>query len=239
MVAGRRAVPNLGRFRGALPCEGPAGSDGARRRYASLPVTEEAPKQSAAASAAEKVRAIVEAAESSAAELEAEARADAAHIRAEAQGEADSRLTRAREVAARLAERAGELERQVADIRASIASLAKDLEELRGEAEPAANAALREGEPVASVATEDEEAGVDETIAAAEAAAAREPEDAEELAEEPVTQPASGEGARVIALNMALRGTPRDETARYLAENFELDDPDALLDDVYSQAGGG
>jgi hypothetical protein len=37
---------------------------------------------------------------------------------------------------------------------------------------------------------------------------------------------------------MALRGTPRDETARYLAENFELDDPDALLDDVYARAGG-
>jgi ABC-type transporter Mla subunit MlaD len=198
-------------------------------------VTEEAPKQSAAASTAEKVRAILEAAERSAAELEAEARADAARIRAEAQGEVDSRLTRAREVAARLAERAGKLEQQVADVRASIASLAKDLEELRGEAEPAANAALREGEPVASVTTVDEEAGVDETIAAAEAAAAREPEDAEEA----VTQPPSGEGARVIALNMALRGAPRDETARYLAENFELDDPDALLDDVYARAGGG
>ena len=45
------------------------------------------------------------------------------------------------------------------------------------------------------------------------------------------------EGARLIALNMALNGTPREETARYLAENFELDDADALLDDVYSRAG--
>ena len=48
----------------------------------------------------------------------------------------------------------------------------------------------------------------------------------------------SGEGARLIALNMALSGTPREETARYLAENFELDDPDALLDEVYARAGG-
>jgi hypothetical protein len=37
---------------------------------------------------------------------------------------------------------------------------------------------------------------------------------------------------------MALGGTPREQTARYLAENFELEDPDALLDDVYSRAGG-
>jgi DivIVA domain-containing protein len=44
-------------------------------------------------------------------------------------------------------------------------------------------------------------------------------------------------GARLIALNMALGGTPREETARYLAEHFELADLDGLLDDVYSRAG--
>jgi hypothetical protein len=204
-------------------------------------VTEEAPKQSAAASTAEKVRAILEAAERSAAELEAEAREHAARIRAEAEHEADSRLTRAREVAAHLAERAGDLEGQVADIRASIASLSRELEDLRGAAapsaaaaeEPAADASLRESEPVASVTTEDEETDLDETIAAAEVAAARGPQ-----AVEAADAPGRGEGARVIALNMALRGTPRDETARYLAENFELDDPDSLLDDVYARAGG-
>jgi DivIVA domain-containing protein len=46
------------------------------------------------------------------------------------------------------------------------------------------------------------------------------------------------EGARLIALNMALNGTPRDETARYLSDNFELDDQDALLDEVYARVGG-
>jgi predicted nucleic acid-binding Zn-ribbon protein len=195
-------------------------------------VTEEPRTQSAAATAAEKVRAIVEAAERSAAELEAAAREDAARIRAEAEREAearasasDSRVTRAREVAARLAERAGELERQVAAIRASIESLGKDLEELRGEP-----TATRESRPVASIAPAEEPGDVDEKIAVAEASAAREPEIAD--------TEGSGEGARLIALNMALSGTPRDETARYLAENFELDDPDALFDDVYSRAGG-
>jgi DivIVA domain-containing protein len=46
------------------------------------------------------------------------------------------------------------------------------------------------------------------------------------------------EGARLIALNMALNGTPREETARYLNENFDLDDPEAILEEVYARAGG-
>jgi hypothetical protein len=33
---------------------------------------------------------------------------------------------------------------------------------------------------------------------------------------------------------MALNGTPRDETDRYLAENFELSDRVQLLDEVYA-----
>jgi hypothetical protein len=33
---------------------------------------------------------------------------------------------------------------------------------------------------------------------------------------------------------MALNGTPRDETDRYLAENFELSDRHGLLDEVYA-----
>jgi hypothetical protein len=46
------------------------------------------------------------------------------------------------------------------------------------------------------------------------------------------------EGARLIALNMALNGTSRDETERYLAENFDLSDRQALLDEVYSSVEG-
>jgi DivIVA domain-containing protein len=44
------------------------------------------------------------------------------------------------------------------------------------------------------------------------------------------------EGARLIALNMALNGTPRDETEQYLADNFNLDDHQAILDEVYRSA---
>ncbi len=39
----------------------------------------------------------------------------------------------------------------------------------------------------------------------------------------------------MIALNMALNGSAREETARYLSENFELDDPEGLLDEVYAR----
>ena len=46
------------------------------------------------------------------------------------------------------------------------------------------------------------------------------------------------EGARLIALNMALNGTPRDEVDRYLAENFELSDRAGLIEEVYSSVEG-
>lgn len=86
-----------------------------------------------------------------------------------------------------------------------------------------------------------------------EAIADDEPAEAEAPAEEPELQaaisnpqspapqgaPGAGpEGARLVALNMALNGTPREEAARYLADNFQLEDQEAILDDVYSRIGG-
>ena len=73
---------------------------------------------------------------------------------------------------------------------------------------------------------------------AAAAAAEPAPEAVEPSPDEPpALAPESDEaGARLIALNMALGGTPREDTARYLAEHYALADPEALLDDVYSRA---
>ena len=59
----------------------------------------------------------------------------------------------------------------------------------------------------------------------------------DELEQGDEDRPADEEGARLIALNMALNGTPRSETEQYLEENFDLPDPEGLLDDVYAQAG--
>jgi DNA repair exonuclease SbcCD ATPase subunit len=187
-------------------------------------------KQSAAASAAEKVRAMLEAAEQSAAAL-----------RAEAAEEIDAQLERAHTVAARLSERADQIERSLqalADsVRDELSALKADLEELRavgeGVGESRAAAAPVAEEPAAALAEEPAAALAEEPAAAL----------AEEPALEPAEEPAPAgephgdghEGARVIALNMALSGSPRDETARYLSENFELDDPEALLDEVYAR----
>jgi hypothetical protein len=183
------------------------------------------------AAAAQQVQAILEAAEESAERIRADAEADAAETR---------------EAAARLTERADELERRLDElaegVRTAVAGLKDELAALRrAAAEP-------EAEPEADA--ED----VDPTIAEAEAVAAREPDvadageeaavtpgdDGDATAESPtgVEAPAAPEGARVLALKMALDGTPRDETARYLRENFDLADPEVLLDEVYAKAGG-
>jgi hypothetical protein len=46
------------------------------------------------------------------------------------------------------------------------------------------------------------------------------------------------DGARLIALNMALNGESRAETERYLAENFQLPDRLKLVDEVYAAIEG-
>jgi TolA-binding protein len=142
-----------------------------------------------------------------------------------AERETEAQLRRVQQAADGLASRAdeieGELDRLAQGVRDAIRELREDLKALRGGEEGAP-------EPVTGGAA---------------VAHAEPPEDVKPAAEreEPTEvqpAPAGNEGARVIALNMALSGSSRDETAAYLAENFELDDPEALLDDVYSRAGG-
>jgi hypothetical protein len=98
------------------------------------------------------------------------------------------------------------------------------------EAEPAA----AEPEPVAEVQPEAASPPASEVDASAPEASAP---DAEAPAPEPKRPTSIPEGARLVALNMALSGAPRDETDRYLRENYELDDPGPLLDDVYAKVG--
>lgn len=45
------------------------------------------------------------------------------------------------------------------------------------------------------------------------------------------------DGARLVALNMALAGEPREAADRYLAERFDIPDRGRLLDEVYAAAG--
>jgi hypothetical protein len=142
-----------------------------------------------------------------------------------AERETEVQLRRMQEAADGLAGRADEIERELdrmaEGVRAAIRELRRDLEELRTGADAAP-------EPVTGGAA---------------VAHAEPPEDIKSAVEREQTtevQPAAGgnEGARVIALNMALSGSSRAQTAAYLAENFELDDPETLLDEVYARAGG-
>jgi DivIVA domain-containing protein len=65
-----------------------------------------------------------------------------------------------------------------------------------------------------------------------------EPPASSATAPSPATAPPDGpedpEGARLIALNMALDRKPREETERYLAENFRLSDLRGLVEEVYA-----
>ncbi|MBN1530209.1 MAG: hypothetical protein JW895_14205 [Thermoleophilaceae bacterium] len=65
------------------------------------------------------------------------------------------------------------------------------------------------------------------------------PEPEPEPEPEPAPEPAAPGGAdapRLIALNMVLNGSSREEVARYLDENFDLEDPGELLDEVWERA---
>lgn len=93
-------------------------------------------------------------------------------------------------------------------------------------AEPRAASAA---EPEAAAETIDEESGLDETAPQVRRSASS--------AERRDTS-GDVEGARLIALNMALNGQSRDETDTYLRETFDLDDRDGLLDEVYATVAG-
>ncbi len=86
---------------------------------------------------------------------------------------------------------------------------------------------------------------VDEPVAAAPAPPAAEDEPPAAVSPPEPPDPAERrrddgdvEGARLIALNMALNGQSREETDTYLRDNFDLDDRDALLDEVYANVEG-
>jgi DivIVA domain-containing protein len=177
-----------------------------------------APASSLSAGTSEQVRGILEAAERSASELRDDAgKRASAHVATVAEA-ADGMLSR-------LDELQGELSRLMHALRSSGERLAGGLAELQERV--GGGAAPDPGRPPAPV----------EDFAAA--APEPEPEPASEPAPAPRADlPDDEAGARIIALNMALGGSSRQETAAYLRENFALADQDALLEDVYSKVGG-
>jgi DivIVA domain-containing protein len=57
-------------------------------------------------------------------------------------------------------------------------------------------------------------------------------------AETPAATNGDLDGARLIALNMALNGESREDVGRYLADHFQLGDRQKLIDDVYAAIEG-
>ncbi|MFZ0041138.1 MAG: DivIVA domain-containing protein [Solirubrobacteraceae bacterium] len=235
-----------------------------------------------ASSASEQVRAIIEAAESSAAEIQRDADSDAKEIRDEANSEAkttrEQAADQAREHVGKVSEATnsmlerldameGELSSLVESLRTGANRLNADLKLLEGNLAEAGDMVQPrpgfEPEPELEVGDEDGLEGV-EVVGVVELEAADgdgidelesiESIDAAESAPELNGEGAGAgsviadgdvapgddeaEGARLIALNMALNGTPREETARYLSENFKLDDANGLLDEVYASVEG-
>jgi DivIVA domain-containing protein len=172
-----------------------------------------------AAGASERVREILEATEHSAAE-----------IRDQAGHEASEHVGRVTEAAAAMLSRIdqlqGELDGLLAGLRRSGEALAAGLARLQ--------------EDVRGMAPEEPSAPAEVTPPAPPGPPSPEPIPEPPVVEAaPVAEPPGDDaGARLIVLNLALGGTPRGEAARYLAEHFELADPDGLLDDVYSRVGG-
>lgn len=228
--------------------------------------------ESIATVASQQVASIVQAAESTAADLERQAADDADRIRREA--EAEARSTREAAVDASQAhvgkvgdavstmlQRVDAMESELGSLLESLRTgahrLQADLSLLEGNMSDFYGADAREDRRRAA-AVEQQAAP---TPAREPEPTVPEPELAPEARElEPQPEPAAPdpgseqptqaaaladaggdedvEGARLIALNMALNGTPREETERYLADNFDLSDRGALLDEVYASVEG-
>ncbi len=175
-----------------------------------------------ASSASEQVRAILEAAENSAAEIQRQA------------------TTEARDYLGRVSASIRAMVERVDGMRSELSALLEALP-LQADVAPAAQPQLPfEREPASTPPPEIE------TEAVVPATAAFEPEpDGDDLAGGfratgsvgAASLPDAGddtEGARLIALNMAQNGTAREETDRYLSENFSLSDRASLLDEIYA-----
>jgi hypothetical protein len=219
--------------------------------------------------AASRVQGILEAAQTTAGEIEREAQRDAQRTREQAAGE----LERARAHVKTLARAPAALLAQVQSLDGEVSALARGLR-----AEGASHGDVSPGDvsgqdtPQSARASEEEletspamvpvAARLPEAVSPAFAPAAEDlpeavspalgavageerdaapPGPAPAAVEEPETAPQKSEdldGARLVALNMALGGEPREQTDRYLADSFQLADRAKLLDEVYAAING-
>jgi hypothetical protein len=221
---------------------------------ASSPARPAAGGSSLAAVASAQVQAIVEAAESSAAAIERDAREHAEQAAQDAAREAqrtrDEAIERSQdhvgkvhEATALMLQRVDAMESELSalieSLRTGANRLNADLSLLSGNMGELYAAA---GQP--SAAAPPPPPAVEEVFVEEVLSVEPEPEEEAAVATAGASATADGdgdddvEGARLIALNMALNGQSRAETDKYLAENFDLSDRAALLDEVYATVEG-
>jgi F0F1-type ATP synthase membrane subunit b/b' len=218
---------------------------------------------SLASTAGTQVKTILEAAEQAAAEIERTAQESARQLRDAANEEAErtreDALKKARahvaavaQVAATLLERVGSMDSEVnaliSSLRSGAGRLAADLTAVEagmGEMYGAATGRSAEAPPqpssatsAASIPQEAPEPAIDSPTAVPVAAQTPTPAEEPVAAEAPPGGGGDVDGARLIALNMALNGESRTDTERYLAENFQLPDRGKLVDEVYAAIEG-
>ena len=218
---------------------------------------------SLAETASEKVTNIIKAAEQTAAELEREAGQQAEEAAKETRGKADEELSAARskaeettaEARAQAAERVKQAEQAVAGLVEEAESLRERIAAL-GHAQGAGLSERSEvdpqGPPTPAESPAPPAPDVDPTPAEVP-----EPEVPDEAppGPEPVPEPtpepdhpddvppaADGSdngdsGARLVAMNMALDGSSRDDVQQHLASKFGIEDASKLLDDVFARVG--
>ncbi len=133
----------------------------------------------------------------------------------------------------RLREEAGRLSAELRTLERDVVELAPPVED-EEEPEPVAVEPEPEPEPEPVVEVPEPEEPVEGTP---ETAAGKARSKRGRAKPAPQAKPDDEEAARLVALDMALAGTPRDETEQYLAEHYTLADPGAILDDVYALAG--
>ncbi|HYB22584.1 MAG TPA: DivIVA domain-containing protein [Solirubrobacteraceae bacterium] len=223
---------------------------------------------SVAATAGTHVQSIIQAAETAAAEIERHALENARQVREEADRDAErtreEAIERARQhvsavaaVTARLVEHVGSMDAEMSALveslrvgggrlAADLATVESGMSELYDAASGRAGASVEpepprqyESEPAPQYAPAPPP-GPQPNPFEAELSSALGAPVAQPAAEQVQAGQASGDidGARLIALNMALNGESRADTERYLAENFELPDRLKLIDEVYAAIEG-
>lgn len=228
----------------------------AQASQADAPAAAAGPRESLASVASAQVQAIVEAAESSAAAIERDAQEraeqsaqdadrEAQRIRDEAVERAQEHVGKVHEATALMLQRVDAMESEinalVESLRTGANRLNADLSLLSGNMGELYDAAGRSSDDTIAAAPIVDDVVIVEDVDELIVVDDEEPEDVVEDAPAAAGGGADDEeleGARLIALNMALNGQSRAETDKYLAENFDLSDRDTLLDEVYATVEG-